>query len=222
LTGLPPPNLPAGWYPDPEDENQERFWDGRAWTDKTAPIQAPVVETAPSPTSAALAVPPKKGGLGCTGIGCLSIVGIVLISLILSWIIGASENGNSDSGRSDSSNISNGSGGSSGSGSSGSGSSGSPSDPIEQARVVLSNNYGSSYSYAAVKSATDSALSATGTPLTDDSRSRAWSAVLSVLKAPELSSVDPMDVMSCAAVPNAAGAGVSLPDLIAICAVSLM
>lgn len=26
---------PAGWYPDPENPSQNRYWDGRVWTDQT-------------------------------------------------------------------------------------------------------------------------------------------------------------------------------------------
>ncbi len=28
---------PSGWYPDPEDSSQQRYWDGSAWTDHRAP-----------------------------------------------------------------------------------------------------------------------------------------------------------------------------------------
>lgn len=28
---------PAGWYPDPENAGQQRYWDGNAWTDNFAP-----------------------------------------------------------------------------------------------------------------------------------------------------------------------------------------
>ncbi len=28
----------AGWYPDPEDSTQQRYWDGQQWTDHRAPL----------------------------------------------------------------------------------------------------------------------------------------------------------------------------------------
>src|SRR3954452_19944965 len=31
-------STPAGWFPDPEDPSQQRYWDGTAWTDHRAPI----------------------------------------------------------------------------------------------------------------------------------------------------------------------------------------
>ena len=27
---------PAGWYPDPQDADRQRYWDGNAWTEHTA------------------------------------------------------------------------------------------------------------------------------------------------------------------------------------------
>ena len=95
-------------------------------------------------------------------------------------------------------------------------------DPIEEARAVMAANYGDDYSYGEVKQVTDAALEATGTPVNDEYRGRAWSAVLNVLtKQTELSGVDPLDVMKCAAVPNAQQAGITLPQVIALCAVTL-
>lgn len=35
------PLPPMGWYPDPANATQERYWDGAAWTYNTRPIQAP-------------------------------------------------------------------------------------------------------------------------------------------------------------------------------------
>ncbi len=34
------PDLPSpGWYPDPEQPQTKRYWDGQAWTDQRAPIE---------------------------------------------------------------------------------------------------------------------------------------------------------------------------------------
>lgn len=30
---------PAGWYPDPESTDQQRYWDGTRWTEHRAPVQ---------------------------------------------------------------------------------------------------------------------------------------------------------------------------------------
>lgn len=35
-------NTPAGWYPDPQQQGQLRYWDGAAWTEHLAPAQQPV------------------------------------------------------------------------------------------------------------------------------------------------------------------------------------
>jgi len=37
----PPPAVPAGWYPDPNGSAIQRYWDGGAWTEHTAPLAAP-------------------------------------------------------------------------------------------------------------------------------------------------------------------------------------
>lgn len=56
----PPPNQPAGWYPDPEGSGQLAYFDGRAWTDAkvasydktgSAPQPEPV-PIAPTPSGA--------------------------------------------------------------------------------------------------------------------------------------------------------------------------
>lgn len=47
-------NVPAGWYSDPEDPKQVRYWDGVQWTSSTAPAmsatseQAAVVASSPA------------------------------------------------------------------------------------------------------------------------------------------------------------------------------
>jgi hypothetical protein len=47
---------PAGWFPDPEEPNQVRFWDGTAWTDQRAAgpsAAAPVDDAAQQPITVA-------------------------------------------------------------------------------------------------------------------------------------------------------------------------
>jgi hypothetical protein len=34
----PPPAVPAGWHPDPNNAQLQRYWDGTAWTEHTAPL----------------------------------------------------------------------------------------------------------------------------------------------------------------------------------------
>lgn len=34
----PPPSVPAGWYPDPQGVQVQRYWDGSKWTEHTAPV----------------------------------------------------------------------------------------------------------------------------------------------------------------------------------------
>lgn len=51
---------PAGWYPDPSDPGTQRYWDGSAWTDHSAPLaQAqgdPAGYTGPTPGHTSLLV----------------------------------------------------------------------------------------------------------------------------------------------------------------------
>ena len=106
--------------------------------------------------------------------------------------------------------------GSLGNASSNSGESAESSEPIEEARAILAGKWGSSATYAEIKSVTDSALLATGLALTDDMRSRAWSAVLVVS---DKNAINPMTVMRCVST-NGAQAAMTFPNLAAICAVS--
>jgi len=46
---------PAGWYPDPENSGQQRYWDGNAWTENRAPGT-----TAPSTGTVAVKKPVYK------------------------------------------------------------------------------------------------------------------------------------------------------------------
>jgi hypothetical protein len=43
------PRTPAGWYPDPEGAQRQRWWDGEKWTADVAPLSAPQPYTAARP-----------------------------------------------------------------------------------------------------------------------------------------------------------------------------
>lgn len=45
---LPPPIPPPDWYPDPEESDVLRFWDGSDWTDRRKPD--PQAEASPQPS----------------------------------------------------------------------------------------------------------------------------------------------------------------------------
>ncbi|NQX13918.1 DUF2510 domain-containing protein [Microbacteriaceae bacterium VKM Ac-2855] len=40
-------NPAPGWYPDPHQPNTQRYWNGAAWTEQTAPGVGPVYQAAP-------------------------------------------------------------------------------------------------------------------------------------------------------------------------------
>jgi Protein of unknown function (DUF2510) len=49
------PQPPAGWYADPQDARQQRYWDGSTWTGHTAPAASTMsAPTGIAPTGAAL------------------------------------------------------------------------------------------------------------------------------------------------------------------------
>lgn len=57
-------NAPAGWYPDPSGAEQERWWDGAAWTPQVRQHAATVTSPSPQPapyTGAAVAASAPAG-----------------------------------------------------------------------------------------------------------------------------------------------------------------
>jgi len=62
------PPAPPGWYPDPEQPQTQRYWDGDDWTDQRAPLT--------EDASSALEMPPRLlvAGLG----GLIAVIGVFL------------------------------------------------------------------------------------------------------------------------------------------------
>lgn len=94
----PGPNPPAGWYTDPTNPDQQRYWDGSTWTGHTAPgaSAAPhpaepaapatqLYQTAPQPQPAATAggwagMPTKTKAMIIGGAALALVVGISGVS----------------------------------------------------------------------------------------------------------------------------------------------
>lgn len=57
---------PAGWYPDPENAGQQRYWDGAQWTEHRAPLAS----QQPAPwSSTGAGQQPGYGSYGAPGYG---------------------------------------------------------------------------------------------------------------------------------------------------------
>lgn len=61
------PLPPAGWYPDPQGGDGQRWWNGSGWSNETRPAQAPVPPPAPPAAPAAPAY--GSDDTGATGYG---------------------------------------------------------------------------------------------------------------------------------------------------------
>ncbi len=85
-------NLPAGWYPDPQDGNRTRYWDGAAWAGQAAGHEPFASPTAPSdgllqaPAPYLVESPPQ----GSRGLSTGGVVGIVVsVAVAVTLLIGA-------------------------------------------------------------------------------------------------------------------------------------
>jgi peptidoglycan/LPS O-acetylase OafA/YrhL len=63
---------PPGWYPDPNDAGQQRYWDGNQWTDNYSP-------------AAAAAGPAAAGALAPLWWGAPAAVGLLVLGAIGPW-----------------------------------------------------------------------------------------------------------------------------------------
>lgn len=82
------PTAPPGWYPDPSSPDLQRYWDGDAWTESTAPrVVEPFTATPhPSPEAArangVVAPPEGRWGLGDIGWLVLVVVGTLMLGVV--------------------------------------------------------------------------------------------------------------------------------------------
>jgi hypothetical protein len=58
------PPTPAGWYPDPEQAGQLRYWDGATWTEHRSPAQEPAAPAAPESPAEQTAPPAGSPHVG--------------------------------------------------------------------------------------------------------------------------------------------------------------
>jgi hypothetical protein len=81
-----PPRVPAAWYPDPEQQGQQRYWDGQAWTEHVAPLTTatPAADTTTRTTTppAGAYVPnagqQKQAWIVAGGIGAVILIGALI------------------------------------------------------------------------------------------------------------------------------------------------
>ncbi len=73
--GTNPPQTPAGWYPDTTVPGTQRYWDGTAWTQHTAPLAgATPIASAPTPVQPhpAVSTPQPAEPLAYPAVGSLN------------------------------------------------------------------------------------------------------------------------------------------------------
>jgi hypothetical protein len=86
MSGEQPPT-PAGWYQDPGDAAQLRYWDGNTWTEHRSPAHAPAAVSSSASGPGASPEPPPSGqhvgGSGTVGDKKRNTVGIVALSVAI-------------------------------------------------------------------------------------------------------------------------------------------
>ncbi|MFF8969322.1 DUF2510 domain-containing protein [Streptomyces sp. NPDC014995] len=75
---------PPGWYRDPSDPHQERWWDGTAWTEHRRAPQAPAPQ---APEGFGPPVLPTGGRSGRAGTVALVVAGAVLVAAIVTGVV---------------------------------------------------------------------------------------------------------------------------------------
>ena len=79
---------PAGWYADPSNPSQQRYWDGAQWTEHVAVPSAPLVAPAAPPAPLYYPAEPVKKKLSGGAIAAI-VVGSVVLVLFVGGILAA-------------------------------------------------------------------------------------------------------------------------------------
>jgi hypothetical protein len=92
---------PAGWYPDPQNAQQQRYWDGSTWTGHTAASAAAVAPTGSAPLGGAplpIGAPTWQAGAGGMAGAApkawykrtwVLVVGAIVVILVVLGVIGS-------------------------------------------------------------------------------------------------------------------------------------
>lgn len=86
-------STPPGWYPDPSNPSQQRYWDGTAWTDASAPATpaAPGVPGAPQQAGYGYA---QAAGIPYASFGArflallVDVIGLGVVAGIIAAVLG--------------------------------------------------------------------------------------------------------------------------------------
>jgi Protein of unknown function (DUF2510) len=91
----PPPSAGAGWYPDPQQPGQERYWLGQKWSDGLVrpagggPTPPPPVGAPPGPGYQPGYQPPqparRRGPRGClyAVLGALAVIAVIIVIVVV-------------------------------------------------------------------------------------------------------------------------------------------
>ncbi|MDI9918276.1 DUF2510 domain-containing protein [Rhodococcus sp. IEGM 1379] len=75
---------PAGWHPDPEGNNQLRYWDGQQWTSATQPMPEAAPQSEPPSPETPEAVQKRKR----TNLIAAAIAGVVIVGFLGYALVG--------------------------------------------------------------------------------------------------------------------------------------
>ena len=88
---------PAGWYPDPDDSSQQRYWNGSQWTDSRAPRAETAASSGAEPVGGNQIQPAKKSRVPTPVKWLIGAVGILVLMVACGALISGGSDSNSPS-----------------------------------------------------------------------------------------------------------------------------